>query len=184
MNIEAKELMRIAKSLMASKFQIGDLVKFKGRRRVYKVTNVMRGHYDLEATTGGQMGSRPSTVSEDDLMAADSVEAVADKQGRDAATAAKQEFRSGKVVVDFNRVIRESYGEVTAITRSGLIKVQTYVGGDWDGQEDFVPDKSKRGDAIVFSPALHRGEWMWSNSRENRYIKGPYKGGSLSSLLD
>ena len=182
----ASELLRVAKALVAGpKFKEGDLVRFKGKRRVYKVERVTQWDtYDLRATTGGMVGSRPTNVMEDDLEAADAPRGmVTDKSGMTAYDAAKKMYPVGsKVVVGMHRLLRDQLGKVMKISPKGRITVQTFVGGKYDGQEDFVPDMKKKGEKIMFTPDVFQGEWTWG-SRSN-YIKGPYKGGKITSLLD
>ena len=180
----ARELVRAAKRLVAGPYKVGDLVKFVRGRRVYKVIREDQfGHYDLEATTGGVRGSRPSGVDPHDLLPAGGdigTGDVVDKQGQTAAEAAK---RLGRwVVVDMHRLIREQLGEVLKITPKGQVLVQTYLGGKYSDQETFEPDKRRKGDKLKFVPQMYRGEWRWE--ARHFYIKEPYKGGSLSSLLD
>jgi hypothetical protein len=183
----AKEIIRVAKELVSSgPFKVGDLVKYKGNRRVYKVIRVEDrwGTVDLMATSGGPRGSRPSSVDPADLQLADEkVIEILDKQGRTALQAAEEVFRRKQAVVDFYRVIRERYAEVIGFTKGGGVKVQVYHGGQYlpGSQEDFKPDKKNKGEKITFRPSLYRGEWEWSKG--NQHIK-PYKGGTLTSLLD
>lgn len=180
----ARKLVKIAKALVVGPYKVGDLVKFVGRRRVYKIIREDQfGHYDLEATTGGPRGSRPSGVDAHDLLPAGGdigTGDVVDKQGRNAAEAAKALGRW--VIVDMHRLIREQLGEVLKITPKGQVLVQTYLGGEYSDQETFEPDKRRKGDKLKFVPQMYRGEWRWE--ARHFYIKGPYRGGSLSSLLD
>ena len=180
----ARRLVALARELQAASYKVGDLVKFVGRRRVYRVERVDQfGNYDLQATTGGFRGSRPSGIPGSDLVPADAdvrMTEVVDKKGRTAPEAAKDLGRW--VVVDMWRLERERLGQVTGITKTGRVKVQTYYGGEWEGQEKFTPDKRDKGEVIVFKPDLYHGEWTWGT--RDYHIKRPYKGGQLSSLLD
>lgn len=169
----------------ASGFRVGDLVRFKGKRRVYRVTNVDRfGNYDLKATTGGARGSQATSVSAEELVAAEGKEEMVDKRGRSAAEAA--EDLGSDVVVTIDRLQREMLGEVKRITKSGKVVVQLYYGGlnEVGEMEDYVPTKRDKGDLVTFTPSLVRGGWFWANKRESLHIVGPYKGGKLTSLLD
>jgi len=184
----AKELIRIATQLVrvAGRFNVGDKVQFKGKRRVYEVTRIDQfGNYDLQATTGGPRGSRPTSVDENSLQPAGVKEVSLDKQGRTAVEAAMQDYPKGtKVILDMNRLTREQLGVVEGISKSGQITVQTYVGGDWRGQEQYVPNQKTKGDKVSLKPELYRGDFIWSSKRDHLYLKKRYTGGTLDSLLD
>jgi len=184
----AESLLDVARLLTAkSRFKEGNLVQFKGKRRVYKVVRVDQfGNYDLEATTGGPRGSRPTNVVEADLQPAGKKETLMDNKGRTAQEAAMAEFPKGAdVVLDMYRITREQLGTVKSISKAGVIDVQLYSGGKWDeSQESYVPDKKSKGVLARFKPNLYGGEFTWGSKSESLYIKKRYTGGKLSSLLD
>jgi len=177
-------LLKIAKALIASKYKVGDLVKFRRKRRVYKITKINQwGNYDMEATTGGPSGSRPSNIKEADIVGVNEKSDDLDNDGKtafQAAEALKEEGR-GDVVVGIGSS-SDLLGEIVSITKKGSIKVQTFNGGEWRDQEHFTPTKKDKGKLVQLTPTLYNGEWAWW--KQSWHIKEPYKGGKLTQLLD
>lgn len=183
------QLLKIAESIIASpRYKVGDHVKFRGKRRVYEVTGVTPyGTYDLSAISGGNRGSRPTSVDESDIEPAEGKEETLDKKGRSAEEAFLKEYgKEGDwVVLDFSRTTSESMGKVKKITPKGRVKVEEHFGSKSEGDmESFKPAINRKGDTVMFTPHLHRGQWRWYNGRETQYIKKKYNGGNLTVLLD
>ena len=180
------ELVKIAKSLVGkSRYKEGDLVKYKGKRTVYRVESEWEphpGYYILRKMVKGKP-TRVTTnpVEEADLAFAGETAIMEDKIGNTAAEAAKKLGK--KLILTLSRMGNEYYGEVVGITKGGRIKVQMYLGGDYSTQELYTPTKKRKGKVVMFSPSLHTGKWVWESPRNSLYIKKPYKGGELDAPL-
>lgn len=196
--ILAQRILRIAKKLIAddtsdSKFKVGDLVWLgSNKRTVYKITKVKRHDYKDQSTgedahwynydaTNLRNGKLLSSASEDDFIPVGSK--IIDKLGRDAATAAFEEFgKNGKVVVDLYRTTMEVAGEILNIGPNGALRVQTFIPGEALDIEHFKADFQNKDEVTVFKPSLYRGEWTWSNGSQN--ISKKFDGAPLTRLLD
>jgi len=181
----AKELVRLSKEITGGrKFQVGDIVKYKGGRKLFKVEKLEQFGLSLRGVNGKGTGY---VVDENDIVSADSEEVVLDKKGRSAAEAAQEMAKrfSNLVVIDYYNTQKESVGKILKITKSGRMQVQQYHGSDeWLDQEDYIPNMKQKGERLTFSPKLFRGEWKWW-SQKYLVISGGYRrGDKLTRLLD
>ena len=181
---------RVASAYTAkAKFKEGDQVKIGNGCKIWVVKRVNKQNwgttYDLQDIKGRKWATG---VVEGNILGLG--ERELDVKGRDAFQAASDKFKKGGwIVVDFARTSSQTLGQVLKITKSGRIQVQQYHGGEWAGgdrnSEKFMPDKSRRGDKMNFSPSLYLREWRWWSGRGTsaQYIK-PYKGRPLTVLLN
>lgn len=178
----------MTQSTQTSKFQVNDIVKFAGprQRRQYKVARVdfwgSNPSYNLVALSGGVRGSRPTGVSETDLVLASAPKTeTVDKYGKTASQFAKEAFPvGGYAKADYYYTTCETVVVIDKITKT-QIKVKECHGGLVNergplNQEYYTVDTSalKVEDKVyTFQARIYNGEWVfWSGDRSLKAFDG------------
>jgi len=169
--------------------EVGDNIVMKRDSNYGKAGQSYRIRYvHVKYNLKGVNNKKQMTIGGENLVKADAP--MLDKKGRDAVQAAQDEFGGvgGLVVIDMYRLMRERVGKILKVTPKGGLIVQqfgrTLAPRNELDRETFKPNFQDKLDKVAFTADLFRGEWVWGSSRKNLHVKGPYKGGTVTSLLD